>query len=200
MDEDYARITENEATELRAAFRIDGTEGSIRATMQDEYPPSSPGRARLEVSYGDRSFEVYTSNGGTPAVRVTDADWGDTVDGWAGQEIAQEYLEDWGEVAAAVESVTGDVDVYAGTEIFKYGEDADGDSLDPRERIERSLGYEVQGSNTTRVEVRTDDPADLEGIMTAVSPELDGLVASGAISDAWDRFIEGYEQHDFGPF
>lgn len=193
----YAEITDKDRTSVSGRFSIDGTEGTIRAEMRDEYPPSSPGRARVEITYGDHSFEAYASNGKTPIVRVYGEDWGDHVDGWSGEQISEDSLDDWADTAAAVEEAVGDVDVYSGTEVFKYGEDADGSSLSPEQRIEEYMGRDVKaGASSSRVQARTTQRADLEAVLAGVDPRLSALLETGAVGDAWDTFIDGYEDHD----
>lgn len=198
---EYAEITDQDGTSVSGRFSIDGTEGSIQAEMRDEYPPSSPGRARIEVTYGDHSFEAYASNGEAPVVRVYGEDWGDRVDGWDGEELSDAALEDWSEAAAAVEEAVGDVDVYAGTTVFKYGEDEEGRPLSPEQRIEEYMGREVKaGSSSSRVQARTTDGADLEAVLEGIEPALSALVGTGAVRNAWEGFIEGYEDHDLSPY
>jgi hypothetical protein len=168
--------------------------------MSDDYPASSSGRARISLSYGDTDIEAYARDGETPHVRVSNDDWSDTVDGYSGEPITDEAIEDWNEAASILDEVTGTVTVHTGTEIFYQGQ---ADWKDPRpseDRIEEGMDYPVSPSNTSRVETATDDPADLEEIVTRYEPDLGPLAESGTLTRAWDRFIEGYEDEQFSPF
>ncbi len=196
---DY-EITQQGSDKVAARFAIDGTDGYLRAEMSDDYPPSSSGQAGIHLSYGDIDIEAYARDGEIPHIRIRNDDWADTVDGYCGEPITDEAIEDWNEAAAILEDVTGQVIAYTGTEIFYQGQ---ADWKDPRpskERIEEGLDHPVRHSNTSRVETVTDDPSDLGAIISRYEPELEPLASSGALTTAWERFIECYEENDFSAF
>jgi len=200
MTPDSYEITEQGPYEVATRFTIEGTDGHLRATMSDDHPPSSSGRARISLSYGDTDIEAYARNGETPHIQVSSDNWSDTVDGYSGEPITDDAIEDWNKAASILEEVTGQVAVHTGTEIFYKGQ---ADWKEPRsseERIKDGLDYPVSPSNTSHVETATRDPTDLEDIATAYEPDLEPLAESGALTEAWDRFIEGYEDKDVSPF
>lgn len=197
---DNYEITTNEPLETAAVFTLNGQEGSLRASMSDDYPPSSSGEAEITLQYGDTTIEAYSRDGSTPAIRIRNDNWGDTVDGYSGEPISDDDIEDWNDAAETLESATGTVTVYQGTEVFYQGQ---ADWKNPRpseERIEEGIDYDIRPSNTSRVETMTDDHADLEEIVATYEPDLQPLARSGILTTAWETYIEGYEDTDFDSF
>lgn len=197
MGLDYDIIDHDDRHTAGARFSLDGGEAGLHATMSDDYPPSSSGRARLSLSYGDTTFEAYAREGETPHLRVKDDSWGDTVDGYSGEPISDEAIEDWNDAAEAVEFATGDVNVHAGTEVFYSGGIDWKEERASEDRIQDGIDYDVDlHSNTSRVEGRG-ELDEFEQIIATYEPELAPVVEHGAIEIAWEQTIDAYEDEEF---